>query len=169
MSKIPKNLEWSQNDDFIFIKIPKINSINNSEVNSLITNSYIKLNIGAYFFYEFFLLSDIVSDESVCKLLENCIKLKLKKKEKIFWTELLSPVNFSDKSEKLTLKTNVLEENGKNDQENEQKERLQRRDDKKAMREKEMERQSDLRSKTEQINTDMKMIALQKVSKNAFR
>lgn len=164
MSKIPKNLEWNQNDDFIFIKMCKLISISNSQVDTFISDTYIKLNLGTAFFYEFFFANEIVSDESVCKLFENCIKFKLKKKEKIFWNDLYSPINFSDKNKQITLKTAVFEENTKNIILNDERQRDERKNSQKKLRENEMKRQSDLRSKTKEINTDMKIMALKKVS-----
>lgn len=163
MSKIPKDLEWNQTDDNVFVIIPKLKSLENSHIDTVITDSYIKVNFQRSVFYEFFLEHDIVSEKSVCRLLENCIKIKLVKRDSLPWERLCSSSNFSENREKLSLKTAVLEHNEKVAREREEEEKNEKKASKKILREQEMERLRELRSQTEHISNEMKTEELRKV------
>lgn len=165
MSKIPKDLEWNQTDDYVYVIIPKLKTVDNSRIDSVITDSYIKVNFERSVFYEFFLEHDIVSEQSVCRLLENCIKIKLVKRDSLPWERLCSSSNFSENSEKLSLKTAALELNEKAVCAKEEEEKNEKKASKKLLREQEMGRLRELRSQTERVRNEMKSKALEKVRK----
>lgn len=156
MAILVKNVEWYQTDDQIIVKIPKQNVIaRNADV--LITTTFIKVNFQPYL-YETILEHEICTDSSVCKILENCIKFVLSKKEPIHWTNLSSTSQSTKSIEGIKLKTVIIEENQKTlAAETKERQRVNE-NSKKANIEREMEREQKIRDQVHCIHERVKKI-----------
>lgn len=95
MSIFIENVDWSQTNDAIIIKIP----IHGKKVtdNVIITDKFIKVNVHPYY-YELFFDEAIRAEESSCKILESCIKCTLKKSNGKWWEQLGKPSRVNGKS-----------------------------------------------------------------------
>lgn len=101
MSIFIENVTWSQTDSEIIIKLP----IQGKKVtdNVIITEKFMKINIQPYY-YELFFEGTICPEESLCKVLETCIKCILKKSNGERWESLGTPSKVNGKlNEKCTL------------------------------------------------------------------
>lgn len=81
-----KNFCWSQTKTHIIIRIP-INEANARTFDIFIQENYVKIHCVPYLF-EVFLLHNIIEEQSCCKILENEVKVILKKTTESEWVGL---------------------------------------------------------------------------------
>lgn len=151
---VENGVEWHQTDDQIIIKIPTQNA-NTRNADILITATFVKVNFQPYLF-ETILEHEICPDASVCKILENCIKFVLQKKEAIQWTDLSLTTQSTKSIDGIKLKTEIIEENQKAlAAETKERQRV-KGNEKKANIEKEMKREQKIREKVQRIHERVK-------------
>ncbi|XP_971936.2 dynein axonemal assembly factor 4 [Tribolium castaneum] len=155
MPIIIKDIEWSQTDNTVTIKVP-LRGIHHSKVDIFYSKLYIKASFEQYFF-EVFLYKQIDPKTSSCTFTSTHILFELIKCEATTWENLELGI---PKAEKQQLKKTYIEEEHKRIQE-EQTERLNKKSELKrlAVRE-QMALDADLREKIENIKKDEKENAL---------
>lgn len=103
---IVKDIEWTNSDDKIIIRVPFKRSIS-SEVNIVTHENYIKIHASPFFF-EAFLLHKIDENESRCQLTSDEARFILKKSDAcVVWEKLER--DFCDKQEKVQVRGEILE------------------------------------------------------------
>lgn len=101
---IVKDFNWSQSEESIFIQVPLKNAAISADV--LTFENFIKIYANPFYF-EAFLLHDIIEDESRCQITNDEVSFYLKKAEPIPWKFLQR--DFSSKTEKIEVKKEILE------------------------------------------------------------
>lgn len=101
---IVKDFNWSQSDDSLFIQVPLKNAAISADV--LTHDNFIKIYANPFYF-EAFLLHDIIEDGSRCQITNDEVNFYLKKAEPIPWKSLQR--DFSNKKEKTEVKKEILE------------------------------------------------------------
>lgn len=149
MPILVKNVEWHQTDDEVVIKIPKANAIaRNADV--VITETFVKVNFQPYL-YETVLAHAICPEASVCKILENCIKFVLKKKEPKQWIDLESTIQSTKSADGVKLKSEMVEENRKALEAEALQRKQIKRDEQRANVEREMKREQKIRDDAQRV------------------
>lgn len=154
MPIVVNHVEWSQTDDDVVIKIPRQSSCaRNADI--LITGTFVKVNFQPYLF-ETVLEHEICPDASVCKILENCIKFVLRKRDPIHWTNYASTEQTTKSADGVKLKIEAVEEQQKAlAAETKERQRLIQ-NDKKANIERELKREQDIRDQVQRIHEQVK-------------
>lgn len=167
MPIVLKNVEWSQNDEWIFLKLLLPGEVREAP-DFAIDDTFIKVNLKPYY-YEQFLMHAIDPAASTCKLLERCIKFALKKVEQIWWKQLSSvECTISDNTNinKMELKMEMVRRHeNKVATEIEQGRKL-RAELKRAEIDKEIEREQTIRERIESVEKSINVVEIESVSKN---
>ncbi|XP_044255773.1 dynein axonemal assembly factor 4-like [Tribolium madens] len=155
MPIIIKDIEWSQTENTVTIKVP-LRGIHHSKVDIFYSKLYIKASFEQYFF-EVFLYKAIDPKTSTCTFTSTHILFELIKCETITWEHLELDI---PKAEKQELKKSYIEEEHKRIQD-EHSERLNKKSELKrlAVRE-QIALDANLREKIENIKKDEKENAL---------
>lgn len=156
MSIILQNLDWSQTQTEVFLNIP-INGKKSLD-SVVIAEKFLKINARPYFFELFFERSICVEDSS-CKILESNIKFHLKKATDGWWSNLKNEILSNEQKKEIF---SDYENKMKADYANQQKQRskLNRNEI-----DKEIERESQIRQKINETETDLKNCQISEVSK----
>lgn len=109
---IVKDFQWSQTEDEIFIQVPLKSAASTADI--LTHENFIKIHANPFYF-EAFLLHEIVEDESRCQVTNDEVRFYLKKSSRVEWECLQR--DFSDKTEKAKVKREILEKVQENSQE----------------------------------------------------
>lgn len=157
MSIILKNVEWHQTKDEITVKIPIKGKKSLDDI--ILSEKFVKINISPYY-YEVFFEQSICVEKSVCKLLESCIKLVLKKANCVWWPSLGKSSTNKEKSSEnmisIESKKEFIDEYEKSYQKDLEDRKRERSNLKRGEIEKETTRQQELNDKIEKVEKQMK-------------
>lgn len=149
-----KNVEWTQNESEVIIKIPF--KLNKSSCDIIIWEKFLKINIKPYF-YEVFFEFPIIVEQSTYKFLETCIKCVLKKAQSEWWTCLgkYSKAETDNKVISRELKEEILREYEASVEQEYKNKKVEQYKLKRFETDKEVQRQQAIREKIENIEKNL--------------
>lgn len=155
MSSFLQNLNWSQTQTEIILNIPIKGKKSCDDV--VIAEKFLKINSHNNF-YELFFERSICVEDSSCKILESNIKFYLKKATDEWWSNINNEtISLEQKKEIFSDYENKIKEDYSN-------QKKQRSEQKRNVIDKEIERESGIRKKIHEIETDLKNYQISKVS-----